>query len=149
MIPISSIFDEWVDSAIASVKGLFRKGGEFEAIAAQEDNDSARKKSWAFGDLFEVSPKRILTRIFQVGITLFIAIAFPDLGNFVSLVGSIGFSLGGYFFPALCYYKHFKVKSARERISLILMCIWSIFFVMLPGIITNSNAILHPNGVKS
>jgi hypothetical protein len=149
MIPISSIFDEWVDSAIAAAKGLFRKEGDFQAIAQHEDEEAGRKKGWALGDLFEMSPKRILTRIFQVGITLFIAIAFPDLGNFVSLVGSIGFSLGGYFFPALCYYKHFKVKSTRERIGLVLMCIWSIFFVMLPGIITNSNAILHPNEAKS
>jgi hypothetical protein len=34
-----------------------------------------------------------VTRIFQVGITLVIAIAFPDLGNFVSLVGCVGLGL--------------------------------------------------------
>lgn len=150
MFPISAIFDEWVDAAIAAAKGLFRKGGEFEAIEQGEDVPAAHaKKSWSFGQLFEINPKRLVTRILQVAITFSAAVAFPNLGNFISLVGCIGFSLGGYFFPAVCYYKHFKVKLARERAGLILMCVWSVFFVMLPGIIINSNAIMHPTGGNS
>lgn len=147
MLPVSTIFDEWVDAAVQYIKSLFRKGGEFEAIA-QSDNDTPETKV-TFGSIFEVNPKRILSRILQVSITFLVAVALPNLGNLVSLVGCIGFSLGGYLLPALCYYRHFKVKLPRERIGLFFMCIWSIFFVMIPGIITNANAILHPVGGKS
>jgi hypothetical protein len=131
-------------------EGLFRKGGEFEAVQQHEqDDDGLKAKRASCSDVFEFSPKRLVARIFQVAITFSVAVAFPNLGNFVSLVGCIGFSLGGYLLPALCYYKHFKVKLPRERVGLIFMCIWSVFFVMLPGIITNSNAILHPKGGRS
>lgn len=169
MLPISDIFDDWTDSAIVAVKGanslqplfynlkpltnsagLFRKGGEFEPIQQQEQEYDAHKpKGVSCSDVFEFSPKRLLARAIQVCITFSVAVAFPNLGNFVSLVGCIGFSLGGYLLPALCYYKHFKVKLPRERVGLVFMCIWSLFFVMLPGIITNTTAIIHPKGGRS
>jgi amino acid permease len=144
MLPVSTIFDEWVDAAFAYIKSLFRKGGEFEAIA-QSDGDAPETKA-TFGSVFETNPKRILSRILQVSVTFLVAVALPNLGNLVSLVGCVGFSLGGYLLPALCYYRHFKVKMPRERIGLLFMCVWSVFFVMIPGIITNANAIVHPVG---
>jgi hypothetical protein len=150
MLPVSDIFDDWIDAAIASVKALFKKAGEFEAIEQHDhDNDPLRAKRLTCGDIFELNPKRLLARILQVAITFSVAVALPNLGNFVSLVGCIGFSLGGYLLPALCYYKHFKVKLPRERVGLVLMCIWSVFFVMVPGIITNAHAILNPKGGRS
>jgi hypothetical protein len=150
MLPISDIFDAWMDSGIECVKGLFRKGGEFQAVDQHDQvPEDRRAKRVTFTDVVEVAPRRILARILQVAVTFCVAVAFPNLGNFVSLVGCIGFSLGGYLLPALCYYKHFKVKLPREQIGLIFMCIWSVFFVMLPGIITNTRAILHPAGGKS
>jgi len=146
MLPVSVIFDEWIDAAVAYMKGLFSKRGEFDALPQEEDAALLSSRGFACSNVFELKPKRLISRMIQVGITLGMAIAFPNLGNFVSLVGCIGFSMGGYLLPALCYYKHFKVKNTRERVGLILMCVWAVFFVMLPGIITNSNAILHPVG---
>jgi amino acid permease len=150
MLPISDIFDAWMDAGIDSVKGLFRKGGEFEAVGQNEPGQEDKKAHRvSCSDVVEVAPRRILARILQAAVTFSVAVAFPNLGNFVSLVGCIGFSLGGYLLPALCYYKHFKVKLPRQQIGLVFMCIWSIFFVMLPGIVTNTRAILHPAGGKS
>jgi amino acid permease len=150
MMPVSNVFDEWLDSAILSAKGWFRKSSEFEPISQDEGRaDAPRSSRWAIFEVLELSPQRLLTRIVQVAITFGVAVTFPNLGNFVSLVGCIGFSTGGYLLPALCYYKHFKVKLPRTRIALMFLGAWSVFFVMIPGIITNTNAILHPTGGRS